>query len=95
MSDQRNRLSLLFAFSLTLLMVVAAGAANEDLRLVDAVKNQDLQEVRALLHQHADVTSDPGTARPRSCGPRIGTIFRQLNCWSGPARMRTSPMTFA
>src|SRR5262245_47249755 len=55
MSDQRNRLSLLFAFSLTLLMVVAAGAANEELRLVDAVKNQDLQEVRALLGQHADV----------------------------------------
>ena len=55
MSDQCNRLSLLFAFSLTLLMVVAAGAANEDLRLVDAVKNQDFQEVRALLGQHANV----------------------------------------
>src|SRR5215510_10976150 len=55
MSDQRNRPSLLFAFSLSLLMAVAAGAANEDLRLVDAVKNQDVQEVRALLGQHADV----------------------------------------
>ena len=55
MSDQRNRLSLLFAFSLALLMVVAAGAANEDRRLVDAVKNQDSREVRALLGQHADV----------------------------------------
>src|SRR5262245_20588861 len=55
MSDQRNRPSLLFAFSLTLLMVVAAGAANEDLRLVDAVKNQDVQKVRALLGQHAEV----------------------------------------
>jgi ankyrin repeat protein len=55
MSDQRHRLSLLFAFSLTLLLVVAAGATNEGLRLVDAVKNQDLQEVRALLGQHADV----------------------------------------
>src|SRR5262245_6789313 len=56
MSDQRNRLpGLLFAFSLALLVLVPAGAANEDLRLVDAVKNQDLQEVRALLGQHADV----------------------------------------
>jgi uncharacterized protein len=55
MSDQLKRLSLLSAFSLTLLMVVPAGAANEDLRLVDAVKNQDLHEVHALLGQHADV----------------------------------------
>src|SRR5262245_20838048 len=55
MSDQRNRLSLLFAFSLALLMVAAAGAANEDLRLVDAVKNQDSRQVRVLLGQRADV----------------------------------------
>src|SRR5262245_43896469 len=55
MSDQRNRLSLLIAFSLALLMVAAAGAANEDLRLVDAVKNQDSRQVRVLLGQRADV----------------------------------------
>ena len=55
MSDQRNRLRLLFALSSTLLVVVAAGAANEDFRLVDAVKSQDLQKVRTLLGQHADV----------------------------------------
>src|SRR5215510_803507 len=55
MSDQRNRPSLLFAFSLSLLMAVAAGAANQTLRLVDAVKNQDLEKVRALLGQHAEV----------------------------------------
>lgn len=60
MSDQRNRLSLLFAFSLTLPMLVAAGAANDNLRLVDAVKNQDSQEVRALLGQHADVNVRSG-----------------------------------
>src|SRR5262245_60643923 len=52
---QRDRPSLLCAFSLTLLMVVGARAAKEDLRLVDAMKNQDLQQVHALLGQHADV----------------------------------------
>ncbi|MGH9722900.1 MAG: ankyrin repeat domain-containing protein, partial [Bryobacteraceae bacterium] len=40
---------------MALLMVVGAGAATEDLRLVDAMKNQDLQQVRTLLDQHADV----------------------------------------
>jgi ankyrin repeat protein len=55
MPDQRNRLGFLLAFFSTLLMVVAAVAANEDLRLVDAVKNQDVQQVRALLGQHPDV----------------------------------------
>src|SRR5262249_24358421 len=55
MSDQRDRPSLLCAFSLTLLMVVGARAAQEDLRLVDAVKHQDLQQVRALLGKRADV----------------------------------------
>jgi ankyrin repeat protein len=40
---------------IALLMVVCAAAANEDLRLVDAVKNQDVQRVRALLEQRADV----------------------------------------
>ena len=55
MSDQSNRQGVLWAFSLTLLMVVGAAAANEDLRLVDAAKNQDLQQVRALLNGHPDV----------------------------------------
>jgi len=55
MSDQRDRRGLLSVFSLTLLMVVGAAAANDDLRLVDAVKQQDVQQVRALLSKHADV----------------------------------------
>ena len=54
MPDQSNRQGVLWAFSLTLLMVGTA-AANEDVRLVDAVKNQDLQQVRALLNGHPDV----------------------------------------
>src|SRR4029453_9372078 len=55
MSYQRHRPRLPFALSLTLFMVAAAAAANDTPRLVDAVKNQDVQEVRALLRQHADV----------------------------------------
>jgi uncharacterized protein len=55
MTDRRDRPGVLCAFSLTLLTVVGAAAANEDLRLVDAVKNQDSQQVRALLGQRADV----------------------------------------
>jgi len=55
MSDQSHRQRVLSAFSLTLLTVVGAAAANGDLRLVDAAKNQDLQQVRALLNGHPDV----------------------------------------
>ena len=55
MPDRRTRPSVMSALSLALLMVVGAAAANEDLRLVDAMKNQDLQRVRTLLDQHADV----------------------------------------
>src|SRR6266436_6617241 len=57
MSDQSHRHGVLWAFSLTLLTVVGAAAATEDLRLVDAAKNQDLQKVRALLSGHVDVNA--------------------------------------
>src|SRR5712691_6450559 len=64
MSDQSNRQGGPWAFSLTLLMVVGAAAANEDLRLVDAAKNQDLQQIRTLLSGHPDVNvrSEDGSA---------------------------------
>jgi len=55
MSDWRTRPSVIWAPTLVLLMVVAAAAASEDRRLVDAMKQQDPQRVRALLLQHADV----------------------------------------
>ncbi len=55
MPNQSHRQGILCAFSLTLLMVVGAAAANEDLRLVDAAKNQDPQQVRTLLSRHPDV----------------------------------------
>lgn len=55
MRDRRTRQGAMSALSLAVFMVVGRAAANEDLRLVDAVKNQDLQRVRTLLGQHADV----------------------------------------
>ena len=55
MSEQNNRQGVLWAFSMTLLMVVGAAAANEDLRLVNAAKDQDPQQVRTLLSGRADV----------------------------------------
>src|SRR5207245_8836678 len=55
MSDQSHRHGVLWAFSLTLLAVVGAAAAHEDLRLVDAAKGQNVQQVRALLNGHPDV----------------------------------------
>ena len=55
MPDRRTRPPVMWALPMALLMVVGAGAATEDLRLVDAMKNQDLQRVRTLLDQHADV----------------------------------------
>jgi ankyrin repeat protein len=55
MADRRSREGVLFALASTLLLVVGAPAANEDLGLVEAAKNQDLQQVRALLNRHVDV----------------------------------------
>jgi len=55
MSEQNTHHGVLWAFSATLLMVVGAAAANEDLRLVNAVKDQDSQQVRALLSGRPDV----------------------------------------
>jgi uncharacterized protein len=55
MSDQSKAHGVLWAFSVTLLMVVGAAAANDDLRLVNAAKNQDLPQVRTLLSGRPDV----------------------------------------
>src|SRR6185503_19507152 len=54
MTDRRIR-RVMWAVSVALVMGVGAHAANEDLRLVDAAKNQDAQEVRALLGKHLNV----------------------------------------
>ena len=63
MPDRRTRPSLIWALVTALLTLVGAAAADENLRLVDAMKNQDVQRVRTLLDQHADVNvrSDDGS----------------------------------
>ena len=55
MPDRRTRPSVMWTLAIVVLLGFGAAAANEDLRLVDAVKNQELQRVRALFDQHADV----------------------------------------
>ena len=63
MPDQGTRSGPLLALSLTLLTLVGAAAGNEDLGLVDAMKNQDTQQVRTLLAKRADanVRSEDGS----------------------------------
>ena len=55
MPDRRSRHGVTSALFLALLTSVGRAATTEDLRLVDAMKNQDLPQVRTLLAQHADV----------------------------------------
>jgi uncharacterized protein len=57
MPDRRTGHGIMSALFLVLLTVVARGADNDELRLVDAMKNQDLPRVRTLLTQHADVNA--------------------------------------
>ncbi len=54
MRDQRQPRSLITAFLLTLLAVAPTALAG-DLRLVEAARNQDPQQIRTLLNQHIDV----------------------------------------
>jgi ankyrin repeat protein len=63
MRDQDRLSGLAGAFLMTLLMGAAARAANGDLRLVEAARNRDQQQVRILLNQHIDVNvrSDDGS----------------------------------
>ncbi len=55
MSDPRHRRGVLWVLSVALLMAVGAAAANRDLRLVNAMKAQDAQQVRTLLTGRPDV----------------------------------------
>ena len=57
MPDPRHRQRVLWSLSVTLLMAVGASAANPDLRLVNAAKDQDTQQVRTLLSGHPDVNT--------------------------------------
>ena len=53
--QQSLRQRVLWAVSLAVAAVIGARAANEEPRLVDAMKNQDVQQARALLDKRADV----------------------------------------
>ena len=55
MPDENTRRRVLSALSVAILMVVGAAAAHEDLRLVNAAKDQDLQQVRTLLRGRPNV----------------------------------------
>jgi len=58
--DRLKRIALTMAFSMTLLMAAGVTAEGADLRLVEAVRNQDQQRVRTLLNQKADVNARAG-----------------------------------
>lgn len=65
MTDRRIRERILVALASTLLLAAGAHAAPADSRLVDAARQHDAQEVRALLSQRADVnvrSADGSTA---------------------------------
>jgi ankyrin repeat protein len=55
MVDRRTYAGIRFALASTLLLVVGAPTAGAELRLVDAAKNQDPQQVRMLLDRRAEV----------------------------------------
>jgi uncharacterized protein len=55
MPDQSHRQGVLWALSVPLFLVVGAAAAPQDLRLVNAAKDKDLQQVRTLLSGRPDV----------------------------------------
>jgi ankyrin repeat protein len=63
MREDDRKSGLAGPFLMALLMVAVATAATGDLRLVEAARNQDQQQVRTLLNQHADVNvrSDDGS----------------------------------
>ncbi len=60
MRDKGKKIALAGAFSMALLMAAGTKAVGADLRLVEAVRNQDQQQVRTLLHQQADVNARSG-----------------------------------
>jgi len=60
MGQKGKQIALFGAFSMTLLMVAGTPAAGADLRLIEAVRGQDQQQVRALLNQRADVNARAG-----------------------------------
>ena len=48
------------AFTMALLLATGTTVVGVDIRLVEAVRNQDQQQIRTLLNQHSDVNSRSG-----------------------------------
>ena len=60
MRDKLKKIAQAMAVSMSLLMAAGVAALGADLRLVEAVRNQDQQQVRTLLNQKADVNVRAG-----------------------------------
>ena len=58
--DQIKKIALAMAVSMSLLMAAGVPALGADLRLVEAVRNQDERQVRTLLNQKVDVNARAG-----------------------------------
>src|SRR5215471_12377411 len=58
MRDKGKGIALAGAFSL--LFMASTAAAGSDLRLIEAVQNQNLQQASSLLKQHIDVNARSG-----------------------------------
>jgi uncharacterized protein len=58
--DKLKKIAQTMAVSMSLLMPAGVTALGADLRLVEAVRNQDQQQVRTLLNQKADVNARAG-----------------------------------
>lgn len=60
MRDKLKKIAQAIAVSMSLLMAAGVTALGADLRLVEAVRNQDQQQVRTLLNQRTDVNARAG-----------------------------------
>src|SRR5206468_6699829 len=60
MRDKVKQIALASAFWMAFVLAAQAAIAGADRRLVEAVRNQDQEQVRTLLNQHADVNARSG-----------------------------------
>ena len=60
MRNKGRQIALTGAFLMTLALAAGARAADVDLRLIEAVRNQDQQLIRTLLNQRVDVNARAG-----------------------------------
>ena len=68
------------AIVISLLFAVASTAMAADVRLIEAVQEQDQKLVRSLLNQHLDVNARSAMARRPFFGRRTGMISKPAGC---------------